>query len=116
MKYETGARFEYLIRDWMRAKGYFVVRSAGSRGAIDLLAFNGKEMVLLQCKREGENSKRTHGDAVSSLEGLQVPPNTLRYLVVRRGKTEVVVRSVPGDEARYFTIRQIRREVKDAGT
>jgi len=36
--YEKGARFERKIKKILEAKGFFVTRSAGSKGPVDLLA------------------------------------------------------------------------------
>jgi Holliday junction resolvase len=35
----AGRRFEWKVRDALRADGYTVIRSAGSKGAVDLIAF-----------------------------------------------------------------------------
>jgi Holliday junction resolvase len=35
----AGRRFEWKVRDALRADGYTVIRSAGSKGAVDLVAF-----------------------------------------------------------------------------
>lgn len=48
-----GIRFEYKIRDKYRALGYYVIRSAGSHGAYDLVCIHPqkREVLLLQLKR-----------------------------------------------------------------
>jgi len=48
-KYTNGRNFEYRIRDACIAAGYYVVRSAGSKGKIDLVAL-GKDTLLIQAK------------------------------------------------------------------
>lgn len=40
--YRKGASFERRIKKILEAKGMFVVRSAGSKGPVDLVAFNKK--------------------------------------------------------------------------
>ena len=40
--YSKGASFERKIKKILEAKGMFVVRSAGSKGPVDLIAFNKK--------------------------------------------------------------------------
>ena len=42
-RYTTGRRLEYRARDALRAQGYTVVRSAGSKGPIDLVAIGPAE-------------------------------------------------------------------------
>lgn len=51
--YDAGRRFEWAIRDDLRANGYDVVRSAGSKSKIDLLAIKPQQVIFLQCKRNG---------------------------------------------------------------
>ena len=48
-RYTTGRRLEYRARDALRAQGYTVVRSAGSKGPIDLVAI-GRNVRLIQVK------------------------------------------------------------------
>ena len=52
--YQRGVRLEYLARDVLRQRGYSVVRSAGSHGAIDLVALNEREILLIQVKLRGQ--------------------------------------------------------------
>lgn len=51
--YVNGRSFEYRVRDLFEAKGYFVMRSAGSRTPVDLVALKDGEILLIQCKRHG---------------------------------------------------------------
>ncbi len=62
--YQRGVRLERLACDRLREQGYTVtphcahaegacVRSAGSKGAIDLAAFNDREVRLIQVKQQG---------------------------------------------------------------
>ena len=53
--YQRGVRLEYLARDVLRHRGYSVVRSAGSHGAIDLVALNEREVLLIQVKQTGQS-------------------------------------------------------------
>ena len=48
-RYTTGRRLEYRARDELIAQGYTVVRSAGSKGPIDLVAI-GCHVRLIQIK------------------------------------------------------------------
>jgi len=40
-RYTRGRNFEYLIMDLLRKRGYFCVRSAGSKGPVDIVAIKG---------------------------------------------------------------------------
>lgn len=51
--YDRGKRFEHRVRDDLRKRGYYVIRSAGSKGKIDLVALIDGDVLLIQCKRDG---------------------------------------------------------------
>lgn len=48
--YQRGARVEIAAMDALGALGYDVVRSAGSKGAADLVAWSGNLRLLVQAK------------------------------------------------------------------
>jgi Holliday junction resolvase len=52
-RYKAGRAFEYRVRDVLRPLGFFVQRSPGSKGAIDLLAVRDGLALMVQCKRGG---------------------------------------------------------------
>lgn len=53
-KYAQGRQFEYRIRDFLQDTfGYYVIRSAGSKGLVDLVALKPHEILLVQAKRGG---------------------------------------------------------------
>lgn len=43
-RYVKGRRFEHQVRKWYESKGYTVIRSAGSKGKIDLIIW-GRELI-----------------------------------------------------------------------
>ena len=45
-----GRRNEYKVREWLEALGYVVTRSAGSKGAWDLIGLSGQSVALAQVK------------------------------------------------------------------
>ena len=51
--YRKGVRLENLLKAQLERGGYDVMRSAGSKGAVDLAAWNGTELLLIQVKSEG---------------------------------------------------------------
>ncbi len=56
--YDTGRRLEYKVRDDLRENGYEVIRSAGSKSPVDLVAFKAGQVLLVQVK-----NKRNPGPA-----------------------------------------------------
>ncbi len=48
--YVAGRSFEYARKAAWEAEGYEVVRTAGSHGAYDLIAFRKDNVVFIQCK------------------------------------------------------------------
>jgi len=56
-RYSRGRRFEHEVRKLLERKGYFCVRSAGSRGVFDLLCVRNGIPWGIQC-RLGDVSKR----------------------------------------------------------
>jgi Holliday junction resolvase len=51
--YSDGYRFECKVRDALREDGYEVLRSAGSKTKIDLVALKPGEIIFVQCKLNG---------------------------------------------------------------
>jgi hypothetical protein len=51
--YRSGVEFERAVRANLRLNGYEVVRSAGSKTKVDLVAFKQGELLFVQCKRSG---------------------------------------------------------------
>jgi Holliday junction resolvase len=49
--YKKGAFAEWYISRLLKEKGFFVIRSAGSRGPIDLLAANKDKIIAIQVKK-----------------------------------------------------------------
>ena len=65
-KYEKGRAFEYTIRNKLRAKGYYVIRAAGSK-PIDLVAIRNGEVILVECKKNKKNVTQTVKDYLTYL-------------------------------------------------
>lgn len=53
-QYRRGADFERALKKYLESKGMFVVRSAGSKGPVDLVAFDGHDRYFIQCKLSGK--------------------------------------------------------------
>ena len=52
-QYRRGADFERAVRLALQTDGYTVVRSAGSKSKIDLLAIKPGQCLFIQCKTNG---------------------------------------------------------------
>ncbi len=58
--YKRGYNFERRVRLFLEDLGFYVIRSAGSHGVADLVAFqrdSGRPPLFIQCKRHGQISK-----------------------------------------------------------
>lgn len=67
--YQRGAYRERLARKELEARGYTVVRSAGSKGAADLVAICKNHVLLVQVKSEGE----VRSDDLDRLRAIPAP-------------------------------------------
>lgn len=73
--YRAGARLERLWIAQKRAQGYKVMRSAGSHGLIDCMAWNGNEIIMAQIK----NGKAAYNDNdIADLMEMPRPPPPVR--------------------------------------
>jgi Holliday junction resolvase len=54
--YSRGADFERTVKRDLEAKGYFAIRSAGSHGAVDIIAIKKDDAMAVQCKINGRLS------------------------------------------------------------
>jgi holliday junction resolvase len=52
-QYQRGVTFERMVRHDLEEMGFEVIRSAGSKGKVDLVAFRPGCMVFVQCKLNG---------------------------------------------------------------
>lgn len=50
MSYKNGRAFEYRVKHYLEENGYWVIRSAGSKGEADLIAFKFGETLFIQVK------------------------------------------------------------------
>jgi len=66
--YQKGARQERAIANAFKERGYTVVRSAGSKGKVDLVCWNSQYVYLIQAK-----SFKLSDKAKAKLKGELVP-------------------------------------------
>ena len=97
--YATGRRFEWKRRDHWESLGYVVVRSAGSKSPIDLVAFSPTGGVLaIQCK-----VVQTEADASRLVvEFRNNPPLPLRGKLGPTQMMEVYIRKTKRVESAWF--------------
>jgi len=57
-QYRRGARVERILKKKLESEGYYVVRSAGSKGAVDLVAWNWHHCLAIQVALIGVKTKR----------------------------------------------------------
>jgi len=53
LRYRKGANFERRCRRFLEEKGWFVIRSGGSKSPVDLVALRDGEIALIQCRVSG---------------------------------------------------------------
>jgi Holliday junction resolvase len=90
--YAAGSNFERDVKRYFESKGYNVIRSAGSKGPIDLFAWRvyetGSSVYLIQCKRYKNKQKVQKSEFVK----LKSVPSEFdwrkRVFVKRNGRIE----------------------------
>jgi len=71
--YQRGRRAEYMARDMLLEQGYgLVIRSAASKGPIDLAAFGAESVKLVQVKSTVK-ARPNYADDIAVLQALEVP-------------------------------------------
>lgn len=79
--------FEHEARALLEAEGFRVLRSAGSRGPVDLFAFSPTEVRIIQVKStnrlEHRGTRTMLRQAILDLLALPSPPGLTRWLFVR---------------------------------
>lgn len=93
--YGKGARLEYKCRDLLVERGYTVIRSAGSKGAADLVAVSGADVVLIQVGKRGKSV----AEAARRLQAVAAPQSVRKEVwiwVPRKGwRVATVVAGAP---------------------
>lgn len=96
-RYAKGRHFEYRVRDFLKGKGYFILRSPRSRGPVDLVALKKGMVLLIQCKVYRRSlSRKERKELVSLAEsigavpilayrGTQAPKYPINFIDLRTG-------------------------------
>ena len=81
-KYESGARVERKVRKILEDQGYYVVRSAGSKGAVDLVAWSDQDIRLIQVKATSNKKYTLNKTESQALQQVPRPKNARVQLYV----------------------------------
>ena len=79
-KYQDGANFERRVRRSLETQGWYVIRSAGSHGLVDLIAFRQGEVWLMQNKISGTDTRHNKEQLLELAND-----NGFRAFIVSRG-------------------------------
>lgn len=104
----SGIIFEYKIRDYLKATGYNVIRSAGSKGPIDLFAWQGNHVEVIQCKK---GSSPLQAD-IEKLTELEVPLHWKKR-IWKKNKSKVHIIDIPSMKETILSITDINKVIKD---
>lgn len=104
----SGIKFEYTCRDYFKALGFEVMRAAGSKGAMDLIAWKGEQVFAVQCKKE--KRKKSYVADWARLVKVPMPEGWTRQLWVKRGK-DVFVKG-DNDVEEQMTVKQINDVIR----
>lgn len=84
-QYSRGATYERKIKKEYEAMGYYVIRSAGSRGPVDLVAINRDHFVFIQCKLRKPTAKERENARLFADER-----NVIVTLIWPTGREEII--------------------------
>lgn len=84
-KYSFGRQFEYKTKKSLENLGFFVIRSSGSHGAIDILACKEEIVFAIQIKATKSQKKHSLSQLKKEFEPLikqELPSNFFKVLLV----------------------------------
>lgn len=81
--YERGRAAEYKTQADLEKIGFVTLRTSGSHGAMDVLAWNADLLRFIQVKTY-LNKRASYAKDVRELEDMIVPPNSTKELWVRK--------------------------------
>jgi Holliday junction resolvase-like predicted endonuclease len=98
-KYESGRASEYKVQKELEAQGYCTTRAAGSKGKIDVIAWNDEHTRFIQVKTFLTRVGSYKAD-ILAIEAISFPPNATAELWIRqRGKpgwlSQIVIKGGP---------------------
>ncbi len=105
-RYEVGRSFEYRVKNCLKKMGYVVVRSAGSKTAADLVAFDETSIFLVQCTT---NEACKNKDDRAALLEMAVNPGTIPVMVWKEGfRGPLVFERLDGALMPWETMDEVR--------
>ncbi len=91
-RYAKGAGLERLAKRELEEDGFAVIRSAGSKGPVDLIAVNYHAVRAIQIK-----ARRFNENDLKKLADFPAPPRVQRELWTRRGRQWQIARVKRGE-------------------
>lgn len=92
--YANGRRREYEAISYFEDRGYTAVRTAGSHGLFDVIAWNGEQHIHAQVKKDCKPS----AEEFAQLRAATVPPNTFKVVMIYRKRQKVEILPVVSPE------------------
>ena len=103
---KSRTQYENELADFLKKRGYTCMRSAGSRGPVDVFAFNNHHVRFIQVKSTYDFGRKGNATlfkaAIKLLQTFPCPPNATRELwvrVLRGGWRDIVIDDAPEDDA-----------------
>lgn len=96
-EYRKGYRFERSVKKYLEARGYFVVRAAGSK-PIDLVVFSRDQCFILECKTNKKNIRKKDIEFLRKLH----QTISIRPVLAYRNKNKIIFIDVIADEEILF--------------
>ena len=118
-KSNTGTVWERTVRAVYEVNEFTVIRSAGSKGPADLIAWDESVVYLIQCKKESK--KNNYKEDADRLRVVPVPKfqKWVKVLWIKR-KRDVIVRylgeEVHEDQDKHMSIGDINKRLKNNGS
>lgn len=94
-----GARYEWKTKKILEKEGFYVTRSAGSHGSIDLVVINSKQIRLIQVKSGKSPFLKAEREA---FEALKVPINCSKEVWVWKAWKKPQIRIWEGERWAYI--------------
>lgn len=116
--YGKGSNWERMVKKRLEDIGATVIRAAGSHGAADLVAFDRKSMVLIQCKIAKKSASFKFETMfqydITRLEQVQVPPFSEKQIWLKKGP-EITIYDLKSKKKLVLTLKQFRDGAFDEG-
>jgi len=109
VNYVKGRACENYVANYLRRNGFYVVRSAGSHGVYDLVAICHGRVFGIQCKTNGQLSRKELIKIVETSERYGIIP----FLAFRNNRRVKIVNLITSE---CMTLKQFVESVKNSLT